>query len=328
MLGRGTRKCPDINKEFFTIFDCFDGTLIEYFKDSTDFMVEVEETGESVTIQEIIENIWNNIERDYNTKRLIRRLRRVADTMSSKARQDFEAYIPDGNINRFADNLRDELLTRFTETMKILRNKDFQDLLLDYDRAKAPFYVAYGNVDSVVSEYVFKIDKKSLKPADYLTAFAEFIRANKEKVEALSILFKNPRKWNSQALKDIRQKLRNSSFDEEKVRRAHELSGHKSMADIISIIKNADDIHNPLFTAEERVNKTINGLIASHTFTAEQKQWLEYIRKHLVINLAIDKENFDLVPVLERHGGLSRAQKIFGRELDAIIEEINYHLAA
>ncbi len=29
MLGRGTRLCPEINKEKFTIFDCFDGTLIE-----------------------------------------------------------------------------------------------------------------------------------------------------------------------------------------------------------------------------------------------------------------------------------------------------------
>jgi type I restriction enzyme, R subunit len=26
MVGRGTRKCPDINKSHFTVFDCFDGT--------------------------------------------------------------------------------------------------------------------------------------------------------------------------------------------------------------------------------------------------------------------------------------------------------------
>lgn len=30
MLGRGTRLCPEINKTHFTIFDCFNGTLIEY----------------------------------------------------------------------------------------------------------------------------------------------------------------------------------------------------------------------------------------------------------------------------------------------------------
>ncbi len=31
MLGRGTRLCPDINKSKFVVFDCFDGTLIQYF---------------------------------------------------------------------------------------------------------------------------------------------------------------------------------------------------------------------------------------------------------------------------------------------------------
>ena len=39
MLGRGTRRCPDINKTHFTIFDCFNGTLIDYFKDTGGFEV-------------------------------------------------------------------------------------------------------------------------------------------------------------------------------------------------------------------------------------------------------------------------------------------------
>ena len=37
MLGRGTRLCPDINKSKFVIFDCFDGTLIKYFKNVSSF---------------------------------------------------------------------------------------------------------------------------------------------------------------------------------------------------------------------------------------------------------------------------------------------------
>lgn len=40
MLGRGTRLCPEINKEKFVLFDCFNGTLIEYFKKTTDFEIE------------------------------------------------------------------------------------------------------------------------------------------------------------------------------------------------------------------------------------------------------------------------------------------------
>jgi len=37
MLGRGTRLCPDINKSKFVVFDCFDGTLIQYFRNVSSF---------------------------------------------------------------------------------------------------------------------------------------------------------------------------------------------------------------------------------------------------------------------------------------------------
>jgi type I restriction enzyme R subunit len=328
MLGRGTRKCPDINKGFFTIFDCFDGTLIEYFKDSTDFVVQVEETTETVSIQQIIENIWNNVERDYNTKRLVKRLHRIAETMSGKARTEFANYIPNGDVRTYARELQKNLQSKFNETMELLRKKDFQDLLVNYDRAKNPFYIAYPTQDTVTSEYVFKVGDKQLKPKDYLSAFSDFIHKNKDKIDALSILFQNPRKWNIQALKEIRQALKKNSFDEEKVRHAHKLSGHKAMADVISLVKNADSEKNPLLTAEERVDKTISDILAKHEFNDEQKKWLGYIREHLIINLAIEKNVFDLVPVLEMHGGLAKARKIFGDELDTIIEEINYKLAA
>jgi type I site-specific restriction endonuclease len=266
--------------------------------------------------------------RDYNTKRLIKRLRRINDTMSALAREKFSAYIPYGDMGQFAGRLPDNLKNDFTETMRILRDKNFQDLLVNYDRVRTPFYVAYDTLDNVTSEYVFKYFDKSLKPADYLDAFSEFINVNKEKVEALTIIFKNPRKWNMNALREIRKFLKESSFDEEKIRKAHEFSGHKSMADIISMIKNAEDEQNPLITAEERVNKVIGEFILVHPFNEEQKAWLEYIREHLVVNLAIEKENFDLMPILERHGGLAKARKIFGNELEILIEEINYKLVA
>src|SRR6266436_5178016 len=66
MLGRGTRKgekFPD--KSHFTVFDCFDGTLIKYFREATDITAEPVER-ESRTIAEVIEDVWQNRDRDYN----------------------------------------------------------------------------------------------------------------------------------------------------------------------------------------------------------------------------------------------------------------------
>ena len=67
MLGSGTRKCPEINKTKFTVFDCFDGTLIEYFKNTTDF--EIQPPAKTpLTIPQVIENIWQNVDRDYHVR--------------------------------------------------------------------------------------------------------------------------------------------------------------------------------------------------------------------------------------------------------------------
>src|SRR5439155_2044663 len=60
MLGRGTRKgekYPD--KSHFVVFDCFDGTLLTYFRDSTAITAEPPEA-DGKTIAQIIEEIWQN----------------------------------------------------------------------------------------------------------------------------------------------------------------------------------------------------------------------------------------------------------------------------
>ena len=58
MLGRGTRKgekFPD--KSHFTVFDCFDGTLLAYFRNSTGMTADPP-TSRARTIKEIIDDIW------------------------------------------------------------------------------------------------------------------------------------------------------------------------------------------------------------------------------------------------------------------------------
>ncbi|GHV95766.1 hypothetical protein AGMMS50293_20860 [Spirochaetia bacterium] len=216
----------------------------------------------------------------------------------------------------------------FSQTMDLLRNKEFQELLINYERANAPFYVTYNTKDTVASEYLFKYDGRDLRPEEYLEAFTNYIHKNKHHVEALTILFSNPHKWNSKALQDIRRVLKQALFDEEKLQKAHEQSGHKAMADIISLLKNADNTANPLLTAQERVEHTMDKIMAAHTFNEEQKLWLGYIRDHLLKNPFLEKEIFDMMPVFERHGGLAKARKVFGSNFAKIIDEINTDLVA
>jgi len=105
MLGRGTRKCDDIGKTHFVIFDCFNGTLIKYFKDASyNFKIDPPGT-DTITIKELIEKIYNNEDRKANAKRLSKRLHRIEKDMSGNARDKFATYIPNGDMGQFAEQV-------------------------------------------------------------------------------------------------------------------------------------------------------------------------------------------------------------------------------
>lgn len=327
MLGRGTRKCLDINKEKFTIFDCFNGSLIEYFKNTSDFKVDPPQK-EAIPLHKVIENIYQNHDRAYYTSVLIRRLRRVERTMSGTARENFASWIPDGDIGKLADELRTDLKDDFAGTMKLLRNPDFQDLLINYDRAKPSFLRAYEVQDEVSSEILFRCGKSQLKPTDYLEAFSQFVKENPEQIEAINILLRRPKDWGTSVLNDLRNKLGQNSFAEADLRKAHKVVYNKALADIISMVKHAAVEQEPVLNVEERVDQALAELRTNHSFSEEQELWLSYIRDHLVANLTIDIEDFDTVPVLDQRGGKATAAKIFGSELATLLKEINRLVAA
>jgi type I restriction enzyme R subunit len=52
------------------------------------------------------------------------------------------------------------------------------------------------------------------------------------------------------------------------------------------------------------------------------------IRRHLVANLSIDKEDFDLMPVLSDRGGWVPANKAFGGKLAELLGSLNKELVA
>ena len=60
-------------------------------------------------------------------------------------------------MKAFADRLKDNLAEQFTETMKLLRDKDFQDLLLNYPRPRKVFFKGYDIVDTVEHEVMFRV---------------------------------------------------------------------------------------------------------------------------------------------------------------------------
>lgn len=332
MLGRGTRlggdKAPD--KDRFVVFDCFDGSLFAYFKDATGITSEpVESDGKSIA--QIIDEIWQGKDREHNTRRLTKRLQRIAKSMSGEAYEAFGAYIPDGDLGDWASQLASLLRHSFSSTMAILRNPAFQDLLEHYPRGKRSFVVATTAVDEVSSEWLIcGTTGQEYKPEDYLSAFATFVHDKAEEVEALRVLLDRPKDWKPETLNALRQALSQAPehFTEANLERAHRARYSKALIDIISMVKHAAANSAPLLTAEERVRAAITRVAAGRELSEEQQQWLRLIERHLIANLSIDREDFGLIPVLSARGGWGRANKAFDHQLDAWIAQLNEELVA
>jgi type I restriction enzyme R subunit len=331
MMGRGTRKgekCPD--KAKFVVFDCFDGTLLEYFRNSTGITAEPPKS-DNKTIVDVIDDIWANRDRDYSINRLVKRLQRIEKSMAGEARDSFSAYIPGGDLGAFAAGLKVQLQNTFTETMALLRDSSFQDLLVNYHRPARTFIVAPGVVDTVESEWLIRgADGKEYKPDDYLQAFERFVHDNQPHIEALQILLSRPKDWSPQALKDLREALAKAPqrFTEESLRRAFESKHHKALVDIISMVKRAAIAESLLLTAEERVNAAIDAIVAGHEMTGDQVKWLDYIRQHLIKNLSIDQEDFDLLPIFSNRGGWGVANTTFDGRLAEMLTDVTSALVA
>jgi type I restriction enzyme R subunit len=325
MLGRGTRRCNDINKSKFVVFDCFDGTLIEYFKNVSSFAIEPPRKM-PLMLAGVIENIWQNIDRDYHVKVLARRLLRIDKDMGADARIEFAAWIPEGDMGRFGREIPQRLKQDFSGTMKLLRNPDFQKLLMEYPRARRTFLTTLEEKDVVSSQKLERYGRFD-SAEDYLDAFQAFVKANADKVAALGVLLRHPKDWRPAVMEELKGTLLQNGFEPGKLQRAHRARGFNALADVISIVKHAAAVQSPLLTAEERVNRAMDKFITTHKLTAEQMQWLSLVREHLVKNLSMDEDDFDLTPLLEMRGGRGRAERVFGPSFPTMISELNQLIA-
>lgn len=328
MLGRGTRLCTEFEgpaKSHFVVFDCFDGSLIDSFRQASGMAVEAP-VSDPIPLEDVIENIWNNERRDYHVKVLAKRLRRIDKEITGEGRVKFLEFTNNLDLSQFAEKLDSLLAANFAGTMELLRNQDFQQFLKQYPRPNREFVIATGVQDNVSSERLIRYKDRDLKPADYLEEFSRFVEANRSQIEALRILLDKPEGWSTEALRELRVALRQAQFPEERVREAVSIAKHKALADVISMVKNAADEARPLLTSEERVNAAISQVTGNSELNQEQRAWLELIRQRLVADLAIEPEDFELHPLDER-GGFARANQVFGGGLKELLKQLNWAIA-
>ena len=329
MMGRGTRRCPEIHKTHFTVFDCFNGTLLEFFRKTTGITAEPP-TETTKPIKEIVQDIANNRDRDYNIHVLAKRLHRISKDITQEGRLQLN-YILGCDLVEFATSLHQRLEQDWGNTIKILQSEAFLDFCENYPRPEKKFVRADTAEDQVLSRIIFRAkDGNELGPLDYLQEFEKFVRTNPEHIEALEILLKKPKEFDSKQLKALRETLAIKpdhlvdKFSEKNLHRAY----NKELADIISMIRFAAK-GGELQTVGQRVNKALMKVKSDRPFTEEQNKWLELIRRHLIENLLMEKEDIETLPIFTREGvSWNKLNKVFSGELETIIHEINEAIAA
>jgi type I restriction enzyme R subunit len=110
------------------------------------------------------------------------------------------------------------------------------------------------------------------------------------------------------------------------------VSGERLLTDIVSLIRFALRQEGELVPHADRIRDRYQHWLAQQVnmgrrFTEEQLLWLGMMRDHIATSVEIDMDAFDYTP-FTKEGGLARAAKVFGKDLNNIVQELNEALAA
>jgi hypothetical protein len=142
--------------------------------------------------------------------------------------------------------------------MNILRDPEFQDLLVNYPRPKRGFIVSYETEDEVSSEWLLRQHDGTLwKPEDYLVAFSRYVKENPEHIEAIEILLDRPADWNTEALSELKIKA-GTTFTDNQMKWLERIRAHL-IANLT--IDKADFDTLPLFQREGGWNEERMGTV-------------------------------------------------------------------
>jgi type I restriction enzyme R subunit len=172
-------------------------------------------------------------------------------------------------------------------------------------------------------------------------SFQAFIEDNKDRLDALHILYARPYALREVTYAQVRAlaeaierppyRLRAdeiwqayAQLEQARVRRA---GPEKLLTNIVALVRFAlhqTDVLEPFpATIEERFRTwLVEQELAGRRFTPEQVAWLRRIKDQIATSLRVENEDFEYAPFTEM-GGLARVYQLFGAELGKIMEELN-----
>lgn len=337
MKGRATRRCDEIGKTVFRIYDPVDLYAALEEVDTMKPLVKSPNVSIEQLLQELKDprslaapgsNGGNHAQDvlDQLGQKLMRVLRKAAHRATSKPplREKLDQLeaawgVPPERLHAHLHELGPEAAARFLQQQPmLLQQLDEVGVLLGSDR--------YPIISTHEDELLDRQQNYGVheQPADYLESFNRFVRDNLNQSVALSVVVNRPRDLTRAQLREIRLLLDEHGFTEANLRGAlRESTQQEIAASIIGHIRRAA-LGEALIPFEQRVRRAMQAIYASRAWTPLQRRWLERLAQQLVHEVVLDREvvqrNF------EADGGAPRLDKLLNGQLDQVLAEIGDHL--
>ncbi|MCL1666718.1 DEAD/DEAH box helicase family protein [Elizabethkingia ursingii] len=264
------------------------------------------------------------------------------DIIADKAKEIIEK-IP---VNELTPEKHEQAKIEAQESLLRTASLTFNGKLNDYVdnvRKQHDQIIDHINTDEVIkSEW----DTESADKAKILiNDFSEYLKANKDEIQALSIFYNQPYNRRDITFKMIKElmdklKLEKPIFAPSNIWNAYSsIEEVKSdcpkdeLTALVSLIRKVCGIDEELKPFDKTIDENFKKWIFAQNagqhnrFSTEQMEWLRMIKDHIVSSYHIELDDLDYTP-FDSKGGRGKMYQLFGNEMDSIINELNEALAA
>jgi type I restriction enzyme R subunit len=316
MIGRATRRCDEIGKEYFRIFDAVD--IYAHLQEVTDMRPVVVDPGLTFrTLAGDLERATTDDDRAFVRDQIVVKLRQRIKHIDADRRETLEQIL--GPLDALADRLKS---APPADTIALFRQHPSLAAVLD---AANPVKTGGGIVISDHEDELIDVQDvfgDNVKPGDYIESFESFVRSNMNAVPAMIAATQRPRELTRKELKQLAILLDERGFSEASLRRAYGAARNADIAaHIIGFVRQAA-LGDPLVPYETRVDNGVQRIIDSRDWTVKQKQWLNRIGRALRAQPVGDPELL-ADPLFAQAGGFEMVDREFDHGLEDVLKDMN-----
>lgn len=338
MKGRATRRCDDIGKTVFRIYDPVD---LYASLESVDTMRPLVKDP-SITLEQLLDEITSdhsheapgNNEQTSHAHDVLDQLNQRIMRILRKAQHRAETR-PD--IKHKLDELHELWGVEPARLHQHLHELGPQQAA-NFVRQHSQLLNQLATVNELLGTYRYPVishhpDKLLVreqsyghygKPSDYLDSFREFIHLQINQSAALSVVVNRPKDLTREQLREIRLLLDQNAFGEASLRSAwFNNSNQEIAASVIGYIRQAA-LGEALIPFEQRVANAMQKIYALQPWNQVQRRWLDRLATQLIHEVVVDKQQLNRA--FSNDGGLKRLDKLLGGQLEQVLETLGDNL--